>query len=369
MNIATLGYYVGFPFSNPFIRFYSIAILTGALLALLLSNYRAHKDGFDWHFFDTVFPFAFLAGIIGARIWYVIASWDEFAGRPFYTVFDMRSGGLAIQGGAIGGILVGVLYCIFRRKGTSILRIMDYAIPTIIIAQAIGRWGNFFNQEVFGHFIKAENWNFLPSFITNNMQNGSLPMGEYYFNGKLVTAAGNGIRVPDGSIAAPLFLVEGIVNIIFYFLIAYGVPAIFGKRYKNGDQSFAYFISYGIIRAILEPLRNPAFIMGDDGGNLSSYKSLSMAIAFIVLGIVLMVINHLLHHFANKGKFDKVPMFKAVFVEAVDQVVMEMPESNTRAADSQEKKEVSDSIDFSLLKAKEAELKKKDIDKEEHKDD
>ena len=87
MNIATLGYYVGFPFSNPLIRFYSIAILTGALLALVLSNYRAHKDGFDWHFFDTVFPFAFLAGIIGARIWYVIASWDEFAGRPFLYRF------------------------------------------------------------------------------------------------------------------------------------------------------------------------------------------------------------------------------------------------------------------------------------------
>lgn len=319
MNIAALGYPIGIPFGNPFIRFYAIIILSGALFVLFLSNYRAHKDGFDMHFFDTVFPIAFLSGIIGARIWYVIATYQhEFAGRPFWDVFDIRTGGLAIQGGAIAGILVGVLYCCFRRKGGSLLRFADYAVPTILIAQAIGRWGNFFNQEVFGHFVSQDAWNFLPSFITNNMTNGDLPMGVYFWNGVKVSVANNGIIVPDGAIAAPLFLVEGIVNIAFYFLIAYGLPAVLGKTYRHGDSSFAYFIAYGIIRATLEPLRNPKFIMGVDGGQGTDYKSLSMAIAFIVIGVVLIAANHVLYHLAKRGKLDKVPVFKLQFIDALD---------------------------------------------------
>ena len=92
--MVTLGYYVGIPFSNPFLRFYAICIVIGACVALVLSNYRAHKDGFDIHFFDSVFPIAFIAGIIGARIWYVIATYQqEFAGRSFWAIFDLRSGG------------------------------------------------------------------------------------------------------------------------------------------------------------------------------------------------------------------------------------------------------------------------------------
>lgn len=359
MNIAALGYPVGFPFGNPFIRFYAIIILCGALVALLISNYRAHKDGFDMHFFDTVFPIAFLAGIVGARIWYVIATYQhEFAGRPFWDIFDIRSGGLAIQGGAIGGILVGVLYCVFRRKGGSLLRFADYAVPTILIAQAIGRWGNFFNQEVFGHFVSQDAWNFLPSFITNNMQNGDLPMGVYFWNDIKVTAASTGIVVPSGAIASPLFLVEGVINIAFYFLIAHGLPAVFGKRYRYGDSTFAYFIAYGIIRAALEPLRNPRFIMGVDGGQDGAYRSLNMAIAFVVIGVMLIALNHVLYHFASKGKFDKVPAFKRQFIDVLEVPTLHVEEKETEVPSlDQEEKHVEEQDDFmAKLKNKEEKL-------------
>lgn len=365
MNVSTLSYYYGIPFGHPVVRFYAICILFGACVALFLSDYRAHKDGYDWHFFDTVFPLALIAGIIGARIWYVVASWDQYSGKPFWEVFDMRNGGLAIQGGAIGGVLVGALYCIFRRRGTSILKIMDFAVPTIIIAQMIGRWGNFFNQEVFGHFVSADAWNFLPSFITNNMQNGDLSMGVYIYNGKEITDAMNGIIVPSGSIAAPLFLVEGVVNILFYFLIAHGVPDVLGKHYRNGDQAFAYFVSYGIIRIILEPLRNAHFIMGDSTGTKTEFKSYSMAIAFIAVGVSLIVINHVLHYLARKGKFDSAPKFKAVFVENIAQTVVEFKRddvSNKTETKEDSNKEIKSTSDdyLSKLRAKEEELKNKD---------
>lgn len=351
--MSTLGYYVGIPFGNPVVRFYALCILFGACVALFLSDYRAHKDGFDWHFFDTVFPLALIAGIIGARIWYVIASWDQYANGPFWKIFDMREGGLAIQGGAIGGVLVGALYCIFRRKGTTILKIMDFAVPTIIVAQAIGRWGNFFNQEVFGHAVSPDAWSFLPSFITNNMQNGSLEMGEYYYHGQLITAARNGITLPKGSIAAPLFLVEGVVNILFYFIITKGVPTILGKHYRNGDQAFSYFISYGIIRMTLEPLRNAHFIMGDTTSK-TDYRSYMMAIAFICVGLLLIILNHVLHHLAYQGKFDAHPKWKSVFMEESQQAVLEM-KTEQPVSDKESKMETQDDF-LNKLKSKENQL-------------
>lgn len=364
MSIDFLGYYVGFPFGNPVIRFYAVCILFGACVALFLSNYRAHKDGYDWHFFDTAFPLSLIAGIIGARIWYVIASWDQYAGGPFWKVFDMREGGLAIQGGAIGGVLVGATYCIFRRKGTSILKIMDFAVPTIIVAQAIGRWGNFFNQEVFGHAVSPDAWAFLPSFITDNMQNGSMTMGTYVYHGQTITAASNGVLLPEGSIAAPMFLVEGVINILFFFLITRGVPAVFGKHYRNGDQAFAYFLSYGIIRMTLEPLRNPHFIMGDASSGKADYKSYMMAVAFIAAGILLIVFNHIFHRLAEKGKFDAHPGFKSVFIESELQEVMEVSAPSSQATEKKSEKqqeEVSEQSDFlTKLKSREQDGDKKE---------
>lgn len=344
----TLAYVNGFPFSNPVIRFYALFILAGACIAWFLVNYRAHKAGYDWNFFDSIFFVAFPLGIVGARIWYVIASWQaEFApvfkSSGFWAglgnCFALWNGGLAIQGGVILGVVSGVIYVLFRRRGTSVLKIMDFAIPTIFIAQMMGRWGNFFNQEVFGHAVSPQAWNFLPSFIMNNMQNGTSSML-------------SGVKLPQGSVAAPLFLVEGFVNIAFYFVLTQGIPAAEGKRYVPGDQAFGYFIAYGIIRAILEPLRNPAFIMGTDDvtSGHGGYKSYGMAIAFIIVGVGLIILNHILNHFAKRGKFDSIPFLKNLYLESFD--VVEVKEQ------SEEKNSVKeeDSIDFEKLKKKEEEL-------------
>lgn len=292
--MITLAYPSGIPFdqSNPPLRFYALFILFGGFVALFLSNYHAKQDKKDFNYFYTIFFIAFPAGIIGARIWYYIANFNtEFASQPFYKFFFFWEGGLAIQGGAIGGVLIGIIVALIVKKDTPILRITDYCVPTILVAQAIGRWGNFFNQEVFGHSVTYEAWNFLPSFILDNMQNGSSSML-------------SGVKLPAGAIAAPLFLVEGVLNVMFYMIITLGYRAVFKKKhYLDGDQTILYFVAYGFIRLCLEPLRNPAFIMGIKNQNdleRSNYKSLIMAIVFIAIGCFLFVMNHLIIYLLKK---------------------------------------------------------------------
>ena len=345
MNLILGRYPQGIPFPDPspVIRFYGIIIVLGAVLCLVVSDLRAHKDGYDYHFFDTVFMIAFPAGIIGARVWYVIASYEqEFAGRGLWNMINIRDGGLAIQGGAIFGVIAGCLVVLLRRKGTPLLKATDFAVPTILIGQAIGRWGNFFNQEVFGHNVLASNWDFLPSFITNNMN--PLPDSSYMWSG---------VAIPEGSIAVPLFLIESLINILFYFILAHVLPTFMGKKYRNGDATFAYFIAYGFVRMCMEPLRNPAFIMGVESNptdgvydlSRGSEKSLIMAFIFIGFGVVAILINHILCHLQDKGVI-KIKRQEAVVTKA-----------NFTNGGNSESSLSDTSLDFSKLKAKEESLK------------
>lgn len=360
MNI--LGYYPGIPFQHPVIRFYAICIVIGAVLALFLSNYHARKDGFrGWDFFNTIFLVAFPRGIVGARIWYVIATWPTCApsAGKWYAPFALWEGGLAIQGGALLGVISGVLYAALRRKGTSILKIRDFAVPTILLAQRFGRWGNFFNQEVFGHAVSPSAWNFLPSFITNNRQNGDHLRGQYFYNGQLMGSASVSQRLPSGSIAAPLFLVEGVLNLMGYFLLQYGLNAVEGKLFVNGDKSFAYFIIYGLVRRVLEPLRNPQFIRSRNdsgaatGADKGSYQSYVRAGVYIGIGLLLIILNHVLNYRAKKGRLNKVRYLKSCYIETEDQLVRELSREDISSVD--ERKD----MDLSLLKAKEEELSEK----------
>lgn len=351
MNPILGRYPQGIPFSspNPAVRFYGIIIVLGAILCLIVSNLRAHKDGYDYHFFDSIFFVAFPSGIIGARIWYVIASYQqEFAGKSFLDMIAIWDGGLAIQGGAIFGVLAGCLYVLLRRKGTPLLKATDFAVPTILIGQAVGRWGNFFNQEVFGHNVLASNWDFLPSFITNNMN--PLPDSSYMWSG---------VMVPEGAIAVPLFLVESVINLLFYFLIAHALPVFMGKRYRNGDATFSYFIAYGFVRMCMEPLRNPAFIMGvpsssSDGiYDLSrgAEKSLIMAIAFIAFGLIAIILNHIICHFVDTGK---------ICVKRTSPVVVREDFAATEKDGTK-----NTEFDFAKLKEKSEKMKKREEEKKE----
>lgn len=254
----------GIPFEQPLVAFYAMFILTGAFLAYALTEREFIKIGKKKGFVEDVFIIAFPAGILGSRLWYVWGQWDiEFANEPFWKIFAIWEGGLAIMGGALGGALAGILYVYFKRKDIPIIKALDFAVPTILVAQAIGRWGNFFNQEVYGAIADVEGWMWLPTIIREQM-------------------------TISGSFRVPLFLIESMINLTGYFVIRFGFGHGLKQVIKPGDQALMYLVWYGLTRGIMEPLRNPMYNMGT-GGNWS----LVWGWLFFAVGLMAIAINHL----------------------------------------------------------------------------
>ncbi len=262
----------GIPFENPVVAFYAIFILTGAFLAYSLTEREFIKLGKKKGYVEDIFIIAFPAGILGSRLWYVWGQWQlEFANQPLWKIFAIWEGGLAIMGGAVGGALAGILYVYLKRKDIQIIPAIDIAVPTILVAQAIGRWGNFFNQEVYGAIGQVQDWMFLPTFIREQM-------------------------VINGAFRIPLFFIESVINLTGYFVIRFGIGDGLKKWIKPGDQGLAYFVWYGLTRGIMEPLRNPIYNMGDAGN-----WSLIWGWVFFASGIVAILANHLYHHLRKKN--------------------------------------------------------------------
>lgn len=188
------------------VAWYGILISMGILFGIGIATYRAKKEGL---YNDVIIDLSLIAvpvAIVGARAYYVIFSWDYYAKHP-EQILNIRQGGLAIHGAIIGGVLVGYLFS--RYKKIKFWTLADICAPSIILGQAIGRWGNYANQEAHGG-------------PTN------LPWAIEV----------NGVRVH------PTFLYESIWNfIVFCFLSYYS-----GKKKYNGEIFILYIILYSVAR-------------------------------------------------------------------------------------------------------------------------
>lgn len=129
------------------VMWYGLLIGIGFTLATFISYKRAHRHNIDPEFILDLVLFMIPSAIIGARAYYVIFSWDQYAGN-LSKIFDIRGGGLAIHGGLLLCFLVAYFVC--KHKKISFFNAADLVVPTIPLAQAIGRWGNFFNEEAHG---------------------------------------------------------------------------------------------------------------------------------------------------------------------------------------------------------------------------
>ncbi len=268
----------------PNIAFYALCILSGALYVYFLCDHKMYLQYGKHGILESTFLVAFPAGIIGARIFYVIGNWNvEFAGEVWWKMFAIWEGGLTILGGALMGIVVGVAWFMWRNKGYNIWLAVDIIVPTILIAQAVGRWGNFFNCEVHGALSPLDQWSWLPRFIWENARFSST----------------SGIA-PEGYIYVPLFFIECLTNLLGYFVLAHVFGIALRKHTELGDLAFGYIIWYGLTRVFMEPLRDSAFNMGSNG-----FWSWIWSLAFVVVGALAIALNHLIRFLRKPREVNK----------------------------------------------------------------
>jgi len=259
------------------VKFYGIFIVTGALLCYAITDHMTYQKFKKHGLIDSLFIFSFLFGILGARLWYcLVLEPDFFLHNPqvplTYIITGMTDGGLAIQGGALLGMTAGIVFMLLFRKYIDVRFMMDVAIPTILLAQVMGRWGNFFNQEVYGAAVNEKVLWFVPTIIRENM-------------------------FIDGEYRLPLFFIEGCMNLAGYFFIRYFLGKVCKFHVGLGYQASFYLVWYGMVRAILELLRDPEF---------RYMKSWYIAFGMMGIGFILFGIFVLIHKLReSKGLEDK----------------------------------------------------------------
>lgn len=247
--------------AGPFpLRYYGLCIALGIIAATWLTARELVRKGFEGTLaVDSLF-FIVPPGFVGARAYHVVTDYDLYREDPFPAVFLVNNGGLGIYGGVVGGF-IGLL--IFARvKGISPLAFADAIAPGLILAQAIGRWGNYFNQELYGR----------PS---------TLPWA-------IEISAENRQGVPaefaDATTFHPTFLYESIWNLLGCFLLLY-IARRFSNWLLDGDLMMIYVSLYSVGRFFVEALRiDPAFLIGGTiRGNLFVSSILALGFAMIVL--------------------------------------------------------------------------------------
>lgn len=246
-----------FPDPKTFIRiggfdiaWYAVLIITGAVIALQLTKKAAEKRGISKDSIEDMFYVILFVGIIGARLWYVLFHPDisYFINNPM-KIFAFRDGGLAIQ----GGLFAGAAYAYYASKKNNInfMDLADSTLPNVLIAQAVGRWGNFLNQEAYGQVVSESFYNHWPLWFKNHM-------------------------FIDGAYQQPMFLLESSLNVLGFFLIYFGLKKI--KDIKRGDYAYSYLLWYGIVRFIVEHFRSDSLM-------LFNFKSAQLvSIGFIIVG-------------------------------------------------------------------------------------
>lgn len=212
------------------IRWYGVLISFGMVLGILLASYSCKVKGVSYDNMIDIVLIALPSAIIGARLYYVIFNLGYYTKYP-QEIINIRQGGLAIHGGIIFALLAGYIYS--RKKKLNFLAYTDVAAPSIILAQAIGRWGNFFNQEAHGGEVSSQFISHFPKFI----QKGMYIDGAYYH---------------------PTFLYESIWN-LFVFAI---LMILIRKIKKDGVIFFIYVGLYSLGRFIIEGLRTDSLMLG-----------------------------------------------------------------------------------------------------------
>ena len=270
INFPNLGIYLDhvgknisiFGFS---IAYYGIVIVTGMMIAIWIAQREAKRTGQNPEQYLDLAMIGIAAGILGARIYYVIFAWDYYK-DDLLSIFNIRQGGLAIYGGIIGACIAVVIYS--RKKKQNFSLLMDTASMSIVFGQIMGRWGNFFNREAFGDY-------------TNNLFAMQLPVSAVRAN-EITQKMGDHVVTVNGVEyiqVHPTFLYESLWNVgVLLFLFW------FRKRKKfNGEVFLMYLIGYGLGRIWIEGLRTDQLLLPVVGLPVSQLLSGCLVVGCTIL--------------------------------------------------------------------------------------
>lgn len=243
------------------IRWYSVLMLTAFIIGYLLIINRCKKLGISTTKISDLCFYLIIVCIIGARLYYCLFNLDYY-GKNIIDIFKIWEGGLAIHGGIIAGI---IFICFYIKKlDIPFLTILDIFAPALVLGQAIGRWGNFFNSEAYGP-------------VTSLTQLKQLGIPNFIIDGMYI----------EHSYHHPTFLYESIGCIIVFIII---ILIRNLKIIKKGQITAIYFIFYGVIRFFIESLRQDSLMFFD----LKIAQIVS--IIMIIIGLMLFVLPYIRRH-------------------------------------------------------------------------
>lgn len=247
-----IAFYV---FGKP-VFWYGIIIALGVLLGIYLAMRYASRSGYDQ---EMIVDFCLLAiplAIVGARLYYVVFSWEYYSKNPL-DIIKIWEGGLAIYGAVIGGIASALIFA--RRRKIDFWELCDIVSPSLILGQALGRWGNFFNQEAYGYIVNNPAWQWFPAAVYIN-KTGQWHMATFFY--------------------------ESIWNLIVFFSLLFYKK----RRKRNGEIFLMYLILYSTGRVIIEGLRTDSLYWGP-------FRVSQILSGFIIVaGITLLIIRRKKYH-------------------------------------------------------------------------
>lgn len=255
------------------VRWYGIIITLGIILAFSYCAFRAKQEKISFDNLLDIAIFTVIFGIVGARLYYVLTSLDKY--DSLYSMIAIWEGGLAIYGGLIAGALTIFLVC--RYKKIKVMKMFDAVAPGVMIAQALGRWGNFFNGEAYGEeVIEGSFLYFIRMGLIPNIESRTKM---FYFH--------------------PTFLYESLWNITGFILI----NALYKKKKFDGQIFYMYIAWYGFGRMLIEGLRTDSLYVG--------VFRISQVVGFIcfVVGSLMLTLNLLKSRRARLTALDYDPAY------------------------------------------------------------
>ena len=259
---------VAFSFGNFEIRWYGILIAIALLVGIVISYFIARYRGERAEEVINFAPFSVIFGVIGARLLHVVANWSYYSGHPSY-IFAFRQGGLAIQGVMFGGVLALLVFCRIRKLNFWLWA--DIIAPALVFGQAVGRWGNYFNQEAFGY----------PTSLSWGIYIDPMYRPEAYSN---------------ASYFHPTFFYESMANLILcgMLLLLHRLNKNKPDKFPNGIIFVTYLGIYAVYRSVIEYYR------------IDSSYWLGIKVVYILDAITVIAVLIMANYLVKKFRAEKV---------------------------------------------------------------